>query len=155
MTESGSLLFRETEPADLEGLFSVRARTKENAFSREQLAALGITPESTAKGLASGWLKSCVCSDAAQLVGFCSGDGRTGEILVLAVLPQYEHRGIGTGLLTRIVERLRSVGCKNIWLAASSDAKSRAYGFYRSRGWRPSGDRDERGDEILELSTYN
>jgi GNAT superfamily N-acetyltransferase len=45
----------------------------------------------------------------------CNGDGETCEILVLAVLPEYEGRGIGSKLLAHVVEWLRSVGF-NTWL---------------------------------------
>jgi GNAT superfamily N-acetyltransferase len=143
------LLFRETLPSDIEGLFSVRARTRENAFSKEALASIGVTAESIAKQMASGRLKGWVCLDSSTLVGFCNGDKETGEVLVLAVLPDYERRGIGAGLLARVVDWLRSVGCNAIWLAASPDARMRAHGFYRSLGWRPSGKKDHHGDEIL------
>ena len=47
------LVFRETLPSDIEGLFSVRARTRENAFSKEMLASIGITPESIAEQMAT------------------------------------------------------------------------------------------------------
>lgn len=145
------LVFRETEQADIEGLFAVRARTRENPFSKEQLASLGITPESIAQAMASGRVKGWVCLHESHLVGFCSGDASTGEVLVLAVLPEYEHRGIGTTLLARVVGWLRSLVADTIWLAASSDRNSRAHGFYRSLGWRPSGETDDNDDEILVL----
>jgi GNAT superfamily N-acetyltransferase len=145
------LLFRETLPSDIKGLFSVRARTRENAISKEGLASIGITPESIAKQLASGRLKGWVCLHGATLVGFCNGDGETGEVLVLAVLPEFERRGIGTCLLSRVVEWLRSVGSDTIWLAASPDTRIRAHGFYRSLGWRPNGKTEQNGDEILVL----
>jgi Acetyltransferase (GNAT) domain len=102
------LIFRETLPSDVEGLFSVRARTRENPISKEQLASLGITAESIAKQMASGRMKGWVCLDSSTLVGFCNGDAETGEVLVLAVLPDYERKGIGTYLLSRVVEWLRS-----------------------------------------------
>ena len=112
------LIFRETLRSDIEGLFSVRARTRENPISKEQLASLGITAESIAKQMASGRMKGWVCLDSSStLVGFCNGDAETGEVLVLAVLPDYEGRGIGTHLLSRVVEWLRSVGSHTIWLA--------------------------------------
>ena len=95
------LLFRETLPSDIEGLFSVRARTRESAISKEGLASIGITAESIAKQMASGRLKGWVCLHGSTLVGFCNGDGETGEVLVLAMLPDYECRGIGTSLLSR------------------------------------------------------
>ena len=97
----------------------------------------------------SGRLKGWVCLHESNLVGFCNGDVKTGEVLVLAVLPEYERRGIGTCLLSRVVECLRSLGCTTIWLAASPDPSVRAHGFYRSLGWRPNGKEDQNGDEIL------
>jgi GNAT superfamily N-acetyltransferase len=143
--------FREALPSDIEGLFSVRARTRENAISKEDLASLGITPESVAKNMACGRVKGWVCLHESNLVGFCNGAAETGEVLVLAVLPEFEGRGIGTYLLARVVEWLRSVGANTIWLAASSDARVRAHSFYRWLGWRPNGKKDQNGDEILVL----
>jgi ribosomal protein S18 acetylase RimI-like enzyme len=145
------LVFRETLPSDIEGLFSVRACTRENSISKEGLASIGVTAESIAKRMASGRLKGWVCLNGSTLVGFCNGDAETGEVLVLAVLPDYEGRGIGTCLLTRVVEWLRSVGSDTIWLAALPDARIRAHGFYRSLGWRPNGKKHHNGDEILVL----
>jgi GNAT superfamily N-acetyltransferase len=147
------LLFRETLPSDIEGLFSVRARTRESAISKEGLASIGITPKSIATQMASGRLKGWVCLHGSTLVGFCNGDGETGEVLVLAVLPEYERRGIGSSLLSRVAEWLRSVSSKAIWLAASPDTRIRAHGFYRSLGWRPNGKTEQNGDEILVLES--
>jgi GNAT superfamily N-acetyltransferase len=143
------LLIRETLPSDIDGLFSVRARTRESAISKEGLASIGVTVESIARQMASGRVKGWVCLDSSALVGFCNGDRETGEVLVLAVLPDYERRGIGTSLLARVVEWLRSVGADTIWLAASPDESVRAHGFYRSLGWRPNGKKQQNGDEIL------
>jgi ribosomal protein S18 acetylase RimI-like enzyme len=145
------LTFRETLPSDVERLFSVRARTRENPLSTEHLAELGITPEAIVRDLASGRIKGWICSHDSILVGFCDGDAQTGEILVLAVLPEYEGRGIGSKLLVHVTESLRSMGFTALWLAASSDPSVRAHGFYRSFGWRPTGEIDENGDEILVL----
>jgi GNAT superfamily N-acetyltransferase len=143
------LVFRETLPSDIEGLFSVRARTREYPISEEGLASIGVTTESIAKQMASGREKGWVCLHGSTLVGFCNGDAETGEVLVLAVLPDYERRGIGTYLLARVVEWLRSVGSDTVWLAASPDTRIRAHGFYRSLGWRPNGKKQQNGDEIL------
>jgi len=145
------LTFRETLPSDVGELFSVRARTRENPVSCDQLAKLGITPDVIAGQIASSRIKGWVCSHESNLIGFCNGDGETGEVLVLAVLPEYEGRGVGSNLLAHVVEWLRSVGFNSLWLAASPDAATRAHGFYRSLGWRPNGKIDENGDEILVL----
>ncbi|MEA3140229.1 MAG: hypothetical protein QOK23_2398, partial [Gammaproteobacteria bacterium] len=55
------LVFRETLHSDIEGLFFVRARTRENPISKEGLASIGVTAESIAKQMASGRLKGWVC----------------------------------------------------------------------------------------------
>ena len=148
MTE---LVIRETQEADIESLFEVRARTRENPISREQLARMGITPASSAEALRSGDEKGWVCVDGQNVIGFCGAAGVGGEVLVLAVLPEYEGRGVGKRLLAHAVEWLRSRGCGRVWLAASPDPAVRAHGFYRSQGWRPTGERQQNGDEILVL----
>ncbi|HEX2081538.1 MAG TPA: GNAT family N-acetyltransferase [Longimicrobium sp.] len=145
MTE---LPIRETREEDVESLFDIRARTRENPVSRERLAAIGITPASSAADLRSGKVKGWVCVDGPVPVGFCSAYEVGGEVLVLAVLPEYEGRGIGTRLLAQAVPWLRGRGCPRIWLAADPNPAVRAHGFYRSQGWRPTGER-QHGDEIL------
>jgi GNAT superfamily N-acetyltransferase len=145
------LEFRETRTGDVDACFVVRGRTREHAISREQLAAVGITPASVAADLASGRAIGWVCADDGEVVGFCSGDAETGEVLVLAVLAEYEGRGIGKRLLAEVVYAMRARGHRRLWLATSSDPASRAHGFYRAQGWRPSGETDAIGDEILVL----
>ena len=149
--EGVKLQFRETLPSDVDELFSVRARTREHSVSKDRLEEFGITPESIARQIADGDVKGWVCSHDSALVGFCNGDGKTGEVLVLAVLPEYESMGVGSNLLAHVVEWLRSVGFGTLWLAASPKVGIRAHGFYRSLGWRPSGKIDKNGDEILVL----
>ena len=145
------LTVRETQADDTEDLFSVRARTRQNPASKEWLATRGITPASIAASMASGKVKGWSCFDESVLVGFCNGDGTSGEVLVLAVLPEYEGKGIGKRLLFRVVEWLRSAGFEQPWLAASPDPNIRGHGFYRALGWQPTGRCLENGDEILQL----
>jgi ribosomal protein S18 acetylase RimI-like enzyme len=115
------------------------------------LAQLGITPQSSAADLSSGKTLGSVCTHDNRIVGFCTGDVHEGEILVLAVLPDYEGHGIGKRLLSRVIDRLHAAGARQIWLAASADPTVRAHGFYRVLGWRPTGRRMANGDEILVL----
>lgn len=147
------LVLRHTQLRDIDACFSVRGRTRENAISREQLAAIGITPQSSAAGLESGRVKGWVGKDDGQVVGFCSGDAGTGEVLVLAVLPEYEGRGVGRRLLAEVIRELRARGHGRVWLAASADPAHRSHGFYRAQGWRPTGEVDAVGDEILVLES--
>ncbi|MGR4068661.1 GNAT family N-acetyltransferase [Billgrantia sp. C5P2] len=146
-----NLNFRGTQLSDIESLFFVRERTRENAIPRERLASLGITPQSIASSLASGQLVSYVCECESTVVGFCSGDLESGEVLVLAVLSEYEGLGIGKELICRVVEALQAAGHRELWLGASPDASSRAHGFYRAQGWRADGTYDGNGDELLVL----
>ena len=145
------LEFRETQLTDLDALFELRGRTRQNPLSREALAQLGITPQSSAQELTAGNIWGSVCTHNSRIVGFCTGDIHTGEILVLAVLPDYEGHGIGKRLLSRVVNRLQATGARRIWLIASADPTVRAHGFYRALGWQPNGERTANGDEILEL----
>jgi ribosomal protein S18 acetylase RimI-like enzyme len=147
----GGLEFRDTQLTDLETLFELRGRTRQNPLSREDLASLGITPQSSASDLSSGKTLGAVCTHDNRIVGFCTGNVHTGEILVLAVLPEYEGNGIGKRLLSRVVGRLGETGAQRIWLVASADPTARAHGFYRALGWQPNGQRRANGDEILEL----
>jgi GNAT superfamily N-acetyltransferase len=143
------LIFRETQAGDIESMFSVRARTRQNPISREKLASYGITAETSAADMANGRVKGWACFDGLSLIGFCNADASTGEVLVLAVLPDYEGQGIGSRLLALASEWLCSMGFTKLWLAASPNPNIRAYGFYRSLGWRPNGTTLENGDQVL------
>jgi ribosomal protein S18 acetylase RimI-like enzyme len=125
---------REIETTDIPALFYVRTRTRENTYTLEQLRALGITEGSVAERLATsckGWL----CTNAGLVVGFCMADSSTGELWVIAVLPEYEGKGIGNALMGLAEEWLWAHGCSRAWLTTDVDTKLRAYGFYRQRGW--------------------
>jgi ribosomal protein S18 acetylase RimI-like enzyme len=137
--------------ADAAECVALRGRTRENAFSAATLGSLGITVESWANDIETGHLPGFVCTDGGRIVGYCFGDKVTGEIAVLAVLPQYEGRGIGKALLLKVVDDLRCLGHRRLFLGCSSDSSHRSYGFYRYLGWRPTGSFDANDDEILEL----
>ena len=146
-----AVTFREMREGDIDELFDVRGATRENAISRERLAEMGITPAAVAENLAAGKTRGWVCLCESRVVGFCIGESATGEVLVRPVLPEFEGRGIGKTLLSRAVDWLRSFRPARVWLGASSDPGTRSYGFYRSLGWRPAGETDTHGDEVLVL----
>ena len=98
------LKIRETQVDDIEDMFSVRSRTRQNPISKERLAAYGITSESSAANMANGRVRGWACFHDSVLVGFCNGDGTTGEVLVLAVLPEFQGKGLGR-LLLRTLSR--------------------------------------------------
>ncbi len=132
------------EPQDLPAIIEVRASTRENPFSREALQALGITEESTARLLRTthrGWL----CEEAGRITGFAIGDGKTGELWVIAVRPESEGRGVGSRLIARVEDWLWSHGWQEIWLWTSADRGKRAFTFYLKRGWFVT---ESKGDTI-------
>ena len=94
----GVVKFREITAADVPALFHVRSRTRENAMTLEELQRHGINPQSVTESLTNstkGWLSE----DAGQVVAFSMADHATGEFLVIAVLPEYEGKGIGGRLM--------------------------------------------------------
>ena len=135
---------------DLPAVFSVRTSTIENAITMEELKEdYGITLESLAEAMNShvcGWL----CEDADVVVGFSMGDRLNGEVQVVAVRPEYEGRGIGKALLSKVKNWLFSSGHEEIWLGAYPDPNIRAYGFYRKLGWQATG-KMKGYDEIMVL----
>ena len=154
--------YRPAQPADAPACITLRGQTRQNAISRERLAAMGITAESWADGIRSGrWPGQMCLADEAEpspagkaqpsLAGYCFADRDTGEVLVLALLPAFEGQGIGQRLLGTVVAQLATLGWRRLHLGCSTDPASRSHGFYRYLGWRSTGQLDANGDELLEL----
>jgi len=121
--------------ADIPALFAVRVATHENRLTRAELVSLGITEESVKKRL-RGSFKGWLCEASDQVVGFAMGDGSTGELWVIALLPDYIGQGIGSALLRRVEDWLQANGCTQLWLTTDIDTKLKAYTFYLQHGWR-------------------
>ncbi|HGF4017998.1 N-acetyltransferase family protein [Burkholderia cenocepacia] len=143
------LTWRKAVPGDAAECIALRARTRENAFTEAQLRALGITVESWDDGIRDGLFSGHVCRVRGRMVGYCFGDTGSGEIVVLAMLPEYEGAGIGKRLLRRVIDDFAANGFTSLFLGCSTDPASRSYGFYRHLGWIPTGEQDDAGDEIL------
>ena len=106
-------------------------------MSMEELASIGITVESmreAIKGSHKGWLSE----EDGRVVGFAMGDFDGAEMTVIALLPEYEGKGIGSQLLTNVENWLHSKSCNEIWLTTDIDPNLRAYGFYKRHGWQDS-----------------
>jgi len=147
-----TLHFRHAVSSDVGKCVEVRGQTRENALSVAELEDLGITAESWGAAVEAGRLSGLLCLVEGQIVGYCFGDTLTGEIVVLAMLPAYEGRGIGKLLLTAIVQELQSAGFKRLYLGCSCEPTCRSYGFYRHLGWKSTGTYDKSGDEILQYT---
>ena len=144
------LEYRAAVPGDVATCVDIRGRTRENAVSAERLSAIGITVASWAEAVRRGSLPGYVCVADGEIVGYCFGATASGEVEVLALLPAFEHQGIGRALLTRVIETLAGIGFTRLFLGCYPDPASRSYGFYRHLGWRSTGTFDARGDEVLE-----
>jgi GNAT superfamily N-acetyltransferase len=144
------LKYRPALPEDAEQCVAVRGRTRQNAASEEWLRSIGVTSESWGENIRSGALPGYVCTVDGKIIGFCFGARGTGEIEVVALLPDFENRGIGRELLDRTTDELAKFGHTRLFLGCSPDPASRSHGFYRHLGWRSTGTFDKYGDEILE-----
>ena len=140
---------REVEKSDIKEILNIRVSTKENHFSMDDLAEVGVTPQSVSEWL-DGSIKGWICEISGKPVGFTLGDGATAEMLVIAIYPEYEKLGIGKKLITQIQDWLWSFGHKELWLWSNPDSTVRAHGFYRKLGWEPTGEING-NDEKLKL----
>lgn len=147
--------YRKAQPADVGQCIILRGKTRQNAINPAQLAALGVTHESWARGIEQDELCGYVGLHRGVIVGYCFGETQVGEIQVLAVLPEYENMGMGKELLNRVVSDLKSLGHQSLFLGCSRNPESRSYGFYRHLGWRSTGKRDIHDDEVLELQVVS
>ena len=143
------ITYRQAIPEDTPACLDLRGRTRENAFSVDELEALGITLESWQAGIADGSLPGYGALVDGELAGYCFGERDTGEIAVLALLPAYEGLGIGKALLARMIEEFKGLGFQRLFLGCSPDPQVRSHGFYRHLGWKPTGEFDAAGDEVL------
>lgn len=149
--QSTNFKYRLAVPGDAYECLVIRGRTRQNPATEDLLRSIGITSESWAENIRNGALPGHVCIVDEDIVGFCFGMRETGEIQVLAILPDFENLGIGRELLVRTSKELAKLGHIRLLLGCSPDPRSRSYGFYRHLGWRSTGTYDQYGDEILEI----
>lgn len=123
---------------DIPALFDIRTSVRENHQSREELAEIGVTPQSIAEMLRTNsraWLAEVEGTPAA----FTMADAGEGTVFAMFVRPEYEGRGLGKALMRETESWLFAQGWDEIWLLTGSDPALRANGFYRHLGWRDAG----------------
>jgi len=145
--------YREMHEQDVTEIFAIRTSTRENCLTMEDLKGRGITPESVSyimQNDAKGW----VCDARGEISGFAMGNGLSGEMLVLAVRPKYEGKGIGRTLMHLVQDWLFSQGHHELWLLENPDPSLRCYGFYRQLGWVPTGE-FRAGERVLKITNVS
>ena len=142
--------FRDAKTEDFGRCIEIRGMTRDNPIPAEILEEIGVTEEEWVPLIKNKSVIGVVSESSEGVVGFCNGDVATGEVLVLALLPDYEGLGLGKSMLSLVTDKLFSFGLEKLWLAASPNPEIRAHGFYRHIGWVPNGVIDKNGDELLE-----
>lgn len=133
--------------ADIAALFDIRTSVRQNHLSIEQLAGLGITPETIAETIAAApcaW----IAEQDGQPAGFAMADLDAGEVFALFIKPAFEGLGLGRQLLSQ-AEAALFQHHPVIRLTTDGDAAIRANGFYQRQGWRQAG-LAEGGDVVYE-----
>ena len=131
------MIIREATLVDIPALVEVRASVKENVLTSH------IPIERIAAGLETrgrGW----VAEQEGRVIGFSMADREESMIWALFLLPEWEGRGLGRRLLAQAVEWLCGEGSESIFL--TTEAGSRAEGFYAHLGWVRAGMTD--GGEV-------
>jgi len=129
---------RIARPADVPSLFDVRTSVRENHQSVEDLARIGVTPETVATmldGEGRGW----VAEENGRIVAFSMADAAQATIFAMFVQPGYEGKGLGRALMDEAEKWLFARGCDEIWLLTDRNPRVRANGFYQHLGWRNDG----------------
>lgn len=136
--EKKNMKIRSAQTRDIETLFEIRTSVIENHQSREEIAALGITPDSVARMLQTD-CRAWIAEVEGETIGFSIANATEKTIFGIFVLPAFEGRGAGRALMQRAEEWLWSQGIEEIWLLTGNDRNLRAYGFYLHLGWTPVG----------------
>ena len=102
-------------------MFAENARNK---MTLEELQRLGINAQSVTESLGKS-TKGWVCDESDRVVAFSMADRATGEFLVIAVLPEYEGKGVGGKLMALAEDWLAASGCKRAWLTTDLDTTLR------------------------------
>ncbi len=126
---------------DIPAMFEIRTGVRENHLSYQQLADMGITPQTLQQALAEApcaW----VAEVAGVPVGFSMADAEDGCVFAAFVLPGFEGHGLGRALMEK-AEVFLFQDHEVLWLETAE--ASRASGFYRRLGWQvvkrlPEGD---------------
>lgn len=138
------ILIRVATPDDIDTLFAIRTSVVQNHLSREQMTALGITPQVLADSI-----REAPCVWIAEVEGrpaaFSMVDRAAGEVFAMFVQPGYEGQGLGRRLMA-VAEAALFEQHERLFLITDGRDEIRANGFYQRLGWSKV-DRVE-GDDV-------
>lgn len=137
-------MIREATIDDVTAMNQLRLLVRENVLSDPARITEAMTAEAITE-TGSGW----VFEEGGRIMGFGIALREGPSIWALFVHPDREGRGIGHALHEAAVNWLWSQGAKRIRLG--TDPGTRAERFYRDRGWRQAGKR-ENGELLFELT---
>jgi len=126
------LTLRPALPADIPAMHALRLAVRENVLRDASKVPVADYERRLAEPDA-GWL----AEQGGAVVGFTVADLPSRSIWALFVMPGFEGRGIGRGLLQQVTRRLAAAGPGEIHL--STEAGTRAERFYAAAGWKRAG----------------
>jgi GNAT superfamily N-acetyltransferase len=127
----GAGILREARCEDIAAIQRVRHSVRENRLVSRKIDDAEV--QRYLELLGRGW----VVEVNGEVVAFAIGDATIGNIWALFVDPDHERRGYGRRLHDVMVEWLWTQGLEHLWL--TTEAGTRAEGFYRAAGWRHAG----------------
>ena len=130
-------MLRQAVASDIPGIQRVRASVRENRLVSRVIADEDVRAAIESDG--RGW----VVEQQGEIVAFAIGNAKTGNIWALFVDPDHERRGHGRRLHDTMLAWLWAQGLDKLWL--TTEAGSRAQGFYDAAGWALTG-RTEQGE---------
>ena len=74
--------------------------------------------------------------------GFARFSKDEGEIIMIMIDPSFRHKGRGTLLLKKLLDDLKSIGCKKIFLEVGSNNEG-AIALYKKNNFEKIGERKE------------
>jgi GNAT superfamily N-acetyltransferase len=136
-------MIRKATPTDRPRISDIRFAVRENRPSNAAVVAVIAELVDWLLDNSTIW----VWEEDGAIQGFSAADPRDGSICALFVHPSYEGRGIGRALLSLACNILKESGHSTA--ALTTEAGTRAEGFYRTDGWTEIG-RKEDGQIIFQ-----
>ncbi|MTJ84131.1 MAG: GNAT family N-acetyltransferase [Telmatospirillum sp.] len=145
------ITYRTAVPADIPACLEIKGRVLEKTFSEAAFQELAVATETWRRRVRDDSFPGVVACSGGEVIGYCFGEKMTGEIVVLSLLPEFEGLGVGRTLLRMVADAFRDRGFGKLFCGCPTDRTSRAWGFFRYLGWKPTGKRNAADRDIMEF----